>query len=340
VTDPHVHFRDWNQSAKETVYHGMLTGALSGFDSFFDMPNTNPAVTTREAVAKRIELGAEAERRLEAAGHEVHYHLYCGITPDPVQIAEMVKACRDFFPRICGLKMFASQSTGNMGITAEESQAMIYRTLSGLGYTGVLAVHCEKEELFNLSATRHSDRRPPESEAQSVRNQIAFAESAGFQGTLHIAHISTKGALDEVRSARARGKIKVTCGATPHHILLSREAESPILKMNPPLRPEEDRLAVWNALFDGTVDWIESDHAPHTLEDKKAGACGIPGIEGMLRLICALRAAAMPECRLNALLCTNALKAFGTNEKTSPVPDITAEMISAAHDAYPFSAWG
>ena len=339
MTDPHVHFRDWNQSPKETVYHGMLTGALAGFDVFFDMPNTDPAVTTRETVLRRLELGADAERKLESQGHEVHYHLYCGITPDPTQIAEMVTAYRDFFPRVCGLKMFASQSTGNMGITAEDSQAMIYRTLAELGYTGVLAVHCEKEALFNLSASRHSDRRPPESEAQSVRDQISFAESACFRGTLHIAHISTKGALDEVRAARQRGKIKITCGATPHHILLGREAESQILKMNPPLRPEEDRLAVWNALFDGTVNWIESDHAPHTLEDKKNGASGIPGFEGMLRVICALRVAVMPEKRLAELLCTNALKAFGINEKTTLVPDITEKMLSAAHNAYPFSAW-
>ena len=339
MTDPHVHFRDWNQSAKETVYHGMLTGALAGFDVFFDMPNTDPAVTTRETVLRRIELGVAAEQKLESQGREAHFHLYCGITPDPEQIAQMVTAYRDFFPRICGLKMFASQSTGNMGITAEESQAMIYRTLSGLGYTGVLAVHCEKEELFDLSASRHSDRRPPESEAQSVRDQIAFAENAGFKGTLHIAHISTGGALDEVRSARKRGITKVTCAATPHHSLLNRDSESEILKMNPPLRPEEDRLAVWNALFDGTVDWIESDHAPHTLEDKENGASGIPGFEGMLRVICALRVAIMPEKRISELLCTNALKAFGINEKTSLVPDITAEMISAAHNAYPFSAW-
>lgn len=339
MTDPHVHFRDWNQSSKETVYHGMLTGALAGFDVFFDMPNTDPAVTTRETVLRRLELGADAEKKLESQGREVHYHLYCGITPDPTQLAEMVTAYRDFFPRVCGLKMFASQSTGNMGITAEDAQAMIYMTLAELGYTGVLAVHCEKEALFNLSASRHSDRRPPESEAQSVRDQIAFAESAGFAGTLHIAHISTKGALDEVRAARQRGKIKITCGATPHHILLSREAESQILKMNPPLRPEEDRLAVWNALFDGTVNWIESDHAPHTLEDKKNGASGIPGFEGMLRVICALRVAVMLEKRISELLCTNVLKAFGINEKTSLVPDITAEMISAAHNAYPFSAW-
>ena len=122
--------------------------------------------------------------------------------------------------------------------------------------------------------------------------------------------------MDEVRSARARGNIKVTCAATPHHILLNRDSESEILKMNPPLRPEDDRLAGWNALFDGTVDWIESDHAPHTLEDKKNGASGIPGFEGMLRVICALRVAVMPEKRLSELLCTNALKAFGINEKT------------------------
>ena len=339
MTDPHVHFRDWNQSEKETVYHGMLTGALSGFDTFFDMPNTSPAVTTREAVLKRIELGASAEQKLEMQGHEVHYHLYCGLTPEKAQIAEMVKAYRDFFPRICGLKMFASQSTGNMGITEEEAQAQVYRTLTDLGYTGVLAVHCEKESLFDSSASRHSDRRPSRSEAQSVRDQISFAQEAGFAGMLHIAHISTKGALDEVRAARERGIIRITCGATPHHILLNRDAESEILKMNPPLRPEEDRLAVWNGLFDGTIDWIESDHAPHTLDDKKIGASGIPGFEGMLRAICALRAALMPESRLTQLLCTNALKAFGIGEKTAVVPEITSEMIASARGAYPFSAW-
>ncbi|MBO4409659.1 MAG: dihydroorotase [Spirochaetales bacterium] len=339
MTDPHVHFRDWNQCSKETVLHGMLTGAQAGFDVFFDMPNTDPAVTSREAVIRRLELGASAERELASRGLEAHYHLYCGVTADKEQIREMAGVWKEFFPRVCGLKMFASQSTGNMGITGMDDQFAVYSTLSGLDYRGVLAVHCEKEELFDLSAESHWERRPASSEMCSVHEQISFAERAGFKGTLHIAHISTAGALDEVKAARERGLVRVTCGATPHHALLNCGSETAVVRMNPPLRVEADRLAVWNALFDGTVDWIESDHAPHTLEDKKKGACGLPGFEGMLRLVAALRKAGMPEARLNALLCTDALKAFGIKESSSPVPEVIEKMLEAARRAYPFTAW-
>ena len=339
MTDAHVHFRDWNQSHKETVLHGILTGAGAGFDVFLDMPNTNPPVTDRKAVEERLALGLSAEKELRKLGHDAHYHLYLGITPYAKQIVEMVNAYRDLFPRVCGLKMFASQSTGNMGIIGKERQYVIYRSLAELDYSGVIAVHCEKEELFDPNASRHSSRRPPISEEASVRDQIENAETTGFKGTLHIAHISTEGALNAVREARAQGILKITCGATPHHILLNKEAETELVKMNPPLRPESDRLAIWNALFDGTIDWIESDHAPHTMEDKQKGASGLPGFEGMLLTIKALRNAGMPESRLNELFCTDALKAFGIDEKSSPVPQVTDDMLAAARNAYPFSAW-
>ena len=339
MTDAHVHFRDWNQSNKETILHGMLTGAKAGFDVFLDMPNCNPPLTDRATIEKRILLGQEAERALKEHGFDVHYHIYCGLTADKDQIAEVVNACNELFPRICGLKMFASQSTGNMGIVEEANQRSVYTILAQLGFAGVLAVHCEKESLFRLLETAHSRKRPPESEEASVRDQIRFAEDAGFKGTLHIAHISTEGALDAVRDARKRDIIKVTCGATPHHILLNDQAETDIIKMNPPLRREEDRVSIWSALFDGTIDWIESDHAPHTLEDKKNGASGLPGFEGMLLTIRNLRDAGMKEDHLSELLCTNALKAFGINEKSKPIPVITDQMIEEARKAYPFSAW-
>ena len=157
-----------------------------------------------------------------------------------------------------------------------------------------------------------------------------LSHRCGFKGTIHIAHISTEGALDAVREARRRGKIRVTCGATPHHILLNSDSESMIVKMNPPLRPESDRLAVWNALFDGTINWVESDHAPHTLEDKRNGASGIPGFEGMLLTIQALRKAGMTVARLTELFCTNALSTFCIEEKSSPVPEVTQQMLDSA----------
>ncbi|MBP5163463.1 MAG: amidohydrolase family protein [Spirochaetales bacterium] len=339
MTDAHVHFRDWNQKNKETVLHGMLTGAKAGFNVFFDMPNTNPPVTSRDAALKRLELGSDAESELRKAGHDVHYHIYLGLTQDKDQISEIVRTHNELFPKVCGLKMFASQSTGNMGIIGKDNQAGIYRTLAELDYRGVLAVHCEKEELFKPDETTHSAKRPAESEEASVRDQIENAEKSGFKGTLHIAHISTEGALKAVRQARECGRIRVTCGATPHHILLNSDSESDIVKMNPPLRPESDRIAVWNALFDGTINWVESDHAPHTLEDKRNGASGIPGFEGMLLTVEALRKAGMSEARLTELFCTNALKAFGIDENSSPVPEVTQEMLDLARRAYPFSAW-
>ena len=339
MTDPHVHFRDWNQSNKETILHGMTIGAKIGFDVFFDMPNCNPPLTDRQTIEKRIQLGQMAEEELRKQGFDVHYHIYCGITEDRNQIREMVQAYNDLFPQVCGMKMFASQSTGNMGIIEEEKQRAIYRTLAEENYTGVIAVHCEKESLFKSEEKEHSRKRPPESEEASVRDQIRFAEEAGFKGTLHIAHISTRGALEAVKEARRRNLIKITCGATPHHILLNATNETHIVKMNPPLRDEADRNAIWNALFDGTIDWIESDHAPHTLEDKNNGASGLPGFEGMLITIRKLREAGMPEQKLNELLCTNALKTFGIKEKSKPVSIISDQIIREAHSAYPFSAW-
>ena len=337
MTDAHVHFRDWNQSAKETVLHGMLCGAKAGFDVFFDMPNCNPPVTDRETALRRLELGAQAESELKKQGFDVHYHLYLGITRDEKQTAQMVEVFNDLFPKVCGLKMFASQSTGNMGIIGKENQMAVYTALAKNNFRGVIAVHCEKEELFK-DAGKHSQKRPPVSEEASVRDQIECIEKSHFQGTLHIAHISTKGALDAVKEARLRG-LKITCGATPHHILLNSDFETDIVKMNPPLRDEAERKAIWDGLFSGDINWIESDHAPHTLADKQAGACGIPGFEGMLRVIREFRQAGMSEDRLNELICTNALKAFGIKETSSPVPQVTDEMIIKARSAYPVSAW-
>lgn len=316
----------------------MLTGAGAGFDTFFDMPNCNPPVTDRETALRRLELGRQAESELKKKGFDVRYHLYLGLTRDENQIARMVGVYNDLFPKICGMKMFASQSTGNMGIIGKENQLAVYKALAKSGYCGVIAVHCEKEELFVRDAENYCLKRPSVSEEASVRDQIECVEKSLFKGTLHIAHISTEGALNAVREARSRG-MRITCGATPHHILLNSDCETDIIRMNPPLRPESDRLAVRNALFDGTIDWIESDHAPHTLADKQAGACGIPGFEGMLLVIRRLREAGMSEKRLSELFCINALKAFGIKESSSPVPMVTDEMILQARSAYPVSAW-
>ncbi len=342
MTDPHVHLRDFNQKEKETILHGLRTAYSCGFNILLDMPNTDPSITSRTSLLKRLEKAEEDVRTVKAETHcsDIYYSVYLGLTEDEEEVREMTELYREFFPSVCGLKLFASQSTGNMGIVNRSSQERIYSLLASFGYDGVLAVHAEKESLFRKYETMHSKTRPAESEIYSVSDQIESAVKAGFRGKLHIAHISTKGALNLVREARKDGEIHISCGATPHHSLLTVRNEGIFTKMNPPLREKSDRDSIIEGLFDGTVDWAESDHAPHTLSDKMKGASGIPGFEGMLRLISFLRKEGMKEERLNGLFSENAISVFALPFRGMGVPSvITDEMIEKAGREYPFSAW-
>ena len=277
MIDPHVHLRDWGQSSKETVLHGMRTAARGGFTHLFDMPNTSPACTGRETVLERLALGGEAS---DETG--VSYHLYGGITNDPGQVRSIISVWKELFPLVPGLKLFAGNSTGNMGIIGIDAQRQVFRILAEEGFDGVLAVHAEKEELLCPGRyvpgdfATHSDARPAAAETESVRDLISLADETGFRGTLHICHVSAASTIELIRSRK--GDMRITMGVTPHHALLTRhdaEDHSRYLKMNPPLRDEADRKAVFAALMDGTADWVESDHAPHTREDKEKGALRI-----------------------------------------------------------------
>ena len=313
MIDPHVHLRDWKQAEKETVAHGLSVAKSCGFTHVFDMPNTNPPLTDRKTIQKRFELAEGIEG--------ITYHLWAGITADPKQIAEVVSVYRELYPRVVGLKMFFGQSTGNMGICDYETQLAVFRTLKELNYRGVVAIHAEKESLLQPERyiqgrfETHSLARPPEAEIESVRDAIAIVEQSGFEGTLHIAHVSTKGAIEEI--VRARETMCVTMGVTPHHALFTVQDAADhdrYLKMNPPLRGEEDRKAVFASLLDGTATWMESDHAPHTRQQKESGASGIPGFENMLLLIEALKKAGISETRLRELTYRNAAELFGLQD--------------------------
>lgn len=322
MIDPHVHLRDWGQSSKETVLHGMRTAARGGFTHLFDMPNTSPACTGRETVLERLALGGEAS---DETG--VSYHLYGGITNDRGQVRSIISVWKELFPLVPGLKLFAGNSTGNMGIIGIDAQRQVFRILAEEGFDGVLAVHAEKEELLCPGRyvpgdfATHSDARPAAAETESVRDLISLADETGFRGILHICHVSAASTIELIRSRK--GDMRITMGVTPHHALLTRhdaEDHSRYLKMNPPLRDEADRKAVFAALMDGTADWVESDHAPHTREDKEKGASGIPGIPGMLLLLHRLREAGAGEERLKDLFGRNAMRTFGLDAEDIVLP--------------------
>jgi dihydroorotase len=327
MIDPHVHLRDWNQKGKETLRHGLSVAWRAGLDAVFEMPNTDPPLTSRAAILRRID---DADAALAALRVPLFHGLYAGLTADPAQIEEAVAAGRDLFPRVVGLKMYAGHSTGQMGIVEREAQAVVYKTLTQLGYSGVLAVHCEKQSLLRpgdwnpARPASHARARPPAAEVASVDDQRELALEADFPGILHVCHISTPWALDVLRARHASGAedgpdrkaLRVTCGLTPHHALLDAGMmDSPdglLLLTNPPLRPLPMPSLMLERLCDGSIDWVETDHAPHTRTDKtQSFACGLPGLAYYPRFVTGLVRAGVAGQRIEQITHDAICRAFG-----------------------------
>ncbi|UTC75728.1 dihydroorotase [Treponema sp. OMZ 792] len=345
MIDSHVHLRDGLLAEKETIAHALSLACPAGFTAFFDMPNTNPPLTNGDAVLERFAL---ADKSIKAAGVSGFYGVYGGLTSDASQIEKMVLFYKEHFPKIVGFKMFAGHSTGNMGIVEKEDQRKVYSALARLGYEGLIAVHCEKESLMNNSIfdienpITHSLARPPIAEIESIKDQIELIKAAGFKGHLHICHISTKEGIRLVSDAKKSG-LNISCGVTAHHALLnidSYKKSGLFVKMNPPLREKKDQEAVFKALISGEADWIESDHAPHTIEDKKKGASGIPGFAGSLILLKELRKAGCSEARLEEL-CGKAVNRIFKLNLPYKVPSNTEidASLPILRNGYPFDAF-
>ena len=280
--DSHVHFRDFKQKHKETIRHGLEVAHDSGLDAVFDMPNTDPPITTRNLVEDRLRIAREARVP------DVLYGLYMGLTAD----TEQVKLASDVFRsfrQVVGMKLYAGHSVGNLGVINEEEQRGIYETLAREGYEGVLAVHCEKDSELSPSLWNpqqpitHCHARPEKAEVESVRGQLVYARESGFKGKLHIAHISSPMAVDLVVQAKKEG-MDISCGICPHHFIYDwsqmHDEKGVFWKMNPPLRQPESRERAFQQLRSGKIDWIETDHAPHSLTEKLEDPfmSGIPGI--------------------------------------------------------------
>lgn len=308
--DPHVHFRDEEQSYKETIAHGLKTASSQGVDYVFDMPNTSKLILRKEDVLRRLRFVPEDEKE--------RYFVYMGATADEDQLKEAASLVNDM-KEVIGLKMFAGKSTGDLALLKEEEQRKVYSVLADIGYTGVVAVHCEKEAFMNdsfdsLNPISHALSRPNIAEAESVKNQITFVKEEGFKGNLHICHVSCKESLALIK--KARDEINITCGATPHHLLWDEEklrgSHGLLYKMNPPLRSKEDVLALREGLKNGLIDWIETDHAPHTIGEKlyEGFPSGFPSLYLYKELIEKLPDWGISEEKITELTFKNIVKTF------------------------------
>ncbi len=270
--DMHVHFRDPGQTHKETVETGCAAALAGGVSGVACMPNTSPAIDSRETVEYIL-------KKAENTGVDV-YPVGC--------ITKGMKGEELYDWAELGVKLISDD--GRPVANAE----LMRQALEKTNENGLLVVsHCEDLNIINggiINKGAVSDKLGVKgmdraSEDSITAREIALADSCGAR--IHICHVSTKGSMEIIRDAKKRG-IKVTCETCPHYFtyteekLLSRDAD---YRMNPPLRTEEDRAAVLEAVLDGTVDCIVTDHAPHAAEEKAdflKAPNGVVGLETSL----------------------------------------------------------
>jgi dihydroorotase len=266
--DAHVHFRDPGPNYKEDWASGSCAAAAGGVTAVVDQPNTDP----RTLDARSFDL------KLDIARHRsvVDFCLNGG----PGQIGELMKA--------------GVTAIGEI-FTYEHSDAELQRILGETQKAGALAtIHAEdglvvSERTAPLRSFHepevYSLARPAAAEAAAIEKALSWSDR------LHICHLSTLRGLELVREAKGKGK-KVSCEVAPHHLFFNvkdyREQGS-FLKINPPLRSQEDNDALWAGLRAGSIDLLASDHAPHLPEEKRddiwEAPAGVPGVETMLPLL-------------------------------------------------------
>ncbi len=283
---PHVHGRDWDEAHKETLEHLLKVAEIAGFTAVIAMPNTmKQPITTLDAAVEYVELAKKAKS-------PVKFYVHMGLTNDEHQVREAFRAVgkiKDIvgYDAIAGVKQYCCHSTNNMGVTCFAQRKRNLEIAVEENYTGVFIVHAEhhdlcKDNLFEPKNPRtHAEYcRPPVTEVKSVDEQIKLAKELGYKGTLHIAHISVPESVYLVEQARQDG-LKVTCGVTLQHLLLdvtSLNGEYGLYrKCNPPVRPHGMNHEMLELLRNGLIDFVETDHAPHTLDEKIGKALDAKG---------------------------------------------------------------
>lgn len=273
--DTQVHFREPGMEHKEDLATGTLAAICGGVTTVFEMPNTNPATTTAYALADKLD---------RAMGRcHCDYGFFVGASGSNIRDLPFL----EMLPGTPGVKMFAGSSTGDLLVESLEDQL-------GVMQHGKrpMAIHSELESrlrerksLFGESphVRVHPEIRDAEAARLSTQRLIALCEES--KRPIHILHISTMEELPLLADAKKRG-LPVTCEVTPHHLTLNDtayETLGTLVQMNPPVRSEAHRLALWKAVKEGLFDVFGSDHAPHTLEEKSKpyphSPSGMPGVQ-------------------------------------------------------------
>lgn len=279
--DLHVHLREPGGEKKETIATGTLAAARGGYTTLAAMPNTRPVPDSKEQMDW-------LQTRIQDTAN-VRVLPYASIT-----VRQIGKELTDFE----ALKNAGAFAFTDDGVGVQDASKMLEAMQKAASVNMAIVAHCEENTLINKGCVHEgsfSKRNglngiPSVCESVQIARDVLLAEAAGCH--YHVCHVSTKESVRVIRDAKKAG-IKVTAEVTPHHLLLTQDdipdSLDPNYKMNPPLRDTTDRDALIEGLLDGTIDFIATDHAPHTTEEKNEGIelapFGIVGLETAFPLL-------------------------------------------------------
>ncbi|NJL09208.1 MAG: dihydroorotase [Calothrix sp. SM1_7_51] len=326
VIDPQVHFREPGLEHKEDLFTASCACAKGGVTSFLEMPNTRPLTITQ----------ADLDDKLQRANIKclVNYGFFIGATGD--NNTEIVSV-----NPTCGIKIFMGSMHGKLLVDDETILEAIFSHGKRL-----IAVHAEDQARINQRRQEfariedvavHSQIQ--DNQAALLATQLALKLSKKYQRRLHILHMST---AEEAELLRFEKPSWVTCEVTPQHLLLNTSAYEKIgtlAQMNPPLRSPRDNEVLWQALRDGVIDFIATDHAPHTLEEKAQpypqSPSGMPGVQTSLPLM--LTAALSGKCTIPQVvnwMSYSVAKAYGIPNKGLITPGYDADLVLVDLNTY------
>lgn len=282
LVDIHTHLREPGREDSETVYSGTRAAAAGGYTAVFAMANTTPVADNAGVVEQVLNLGRQA------GWVDVHPVGAVSAGLEGKHLSEMGAMAASK----ARVRVFSDDGK------CVSDPMLMRRALEYVkAFDGVIAQHSQDPRLTEnsqmhegkVSAELGLRGWPAVAEESIIARDVLLTEHVGSR--LHVCHLSTAGSVEIVRLAKARG-INVTAEVTPHHLLLTDELArtySPLYKVNPPLRTQTDVEAVREALADGTIDVVGTDHAPHPVEDKdcewQAGAFGMTGLETALSVV-------------------------------------------------------
>ncbi|MEA5550482.1 dihydroorotase [Anabaena cylindrica UHCC 0172] len=319
VIDPQVHFREPGLEYKEDLFTASCACAKGGVTSFLEMPNTKPLTISQSALDDKLRRAADKCL--------VNYGFFIGATAD--NLAELLLA-----KPTPGIKIFMGSMHGQLLVDQEGLLEAIFAQGDRL-----IAVHAEDQERIKQRRLEFAGVHDPavhsqiqDNQAALLATQLALKLSKKYQRRLHILHMST---AEEAELLREDKPSWVTAEVTPQHLMLNTSAYETIgtlAQMNPPLRSPHDNEILWQALRDGIIDFIATDHAPHTLEEKAQPypntPSGMPGVETSLPLM--LTAAMEGKCTVAQVanwMSKAVAVAYGIPNKGEITPGYDADLV-------------